>query len=224
VPGNASGGMDGIALKSLTVAFHEPGFVSKLNSENQFGPWFTLSDREKQQLGSPMGPANPQALNRYSYTLNNPVRYVDPSGHERYNVDPNDVSAITATFTERINTIRFTIRVVGLVGAGVAALGCLPGAVLAAGCAAGVGAVVLALDRVYERALDGINKELTSAAATAVKTGGSLVVDITENSVIITVRDAHGNIIRQTHFTNVPGTVTSELKKSLAEQGVRPQK
>ncbi|TAK27713.1 MAG: hypothetical protein EPO21_23565 [Chloroflexota bacterium] len=29
-------------------------------------------------------PANPQALNRYSYTFNNPVRYTDPAGH-----DPN---------------------------------------------------------------------------------------------------------------------------------------
>ncbi|GAB4412279.1 MAG: hypothetical protein Kow00123_26110 [Anaerolineales bacterium] len=26
-------------------------------------------------------PGNPQALNRYAYTLNNPVRYTDPSGH-----------------------------------------------------------------------------------------------------------------------------------------------
>lgn len=26
-------------------------------------------------------PGNPQALNRYSYTLNNPLRYIDPSGH-----------------------------------------------------------------------------------------------------------------------------------------------
>jgi RHS repeat-associated protein len=26
-------------------------------------------------------PGNPQALNRYSYTYNNPVRYTDPSGH-----------------------------------------------------------------------------------------------------------------------------------------------
>jgi len=26
-------------------------------------------------------PGNPQALNRYSYTLNNPVRYIDPSGY-----------------------------------------------------------------------------------------------------------------------------------------------
>jgi pyocin large subunit-like protein len=27
-------------------------------------------------------PYNPQALNRYSYCLNNPVKYTDPSGHE----------------------------------------------------------------------------------------------------------------------------------------------
>jgi hypothetical protein len=31
-----------------------------------------------------MGPANPQALNRYAYVLNNPVRYIDPSGHSIY--------------------------------------------------------------------------------------------------------------------------------------------
>jgi hypothetical protein len=73
--------MDGIALKPLTVSFVEPGFNSKLNSENQFGPWFMLSDKERQQLGNPMGPSNPQALNRYSYVQNNPVKYTDPSGH-----------------------------------------------------------------------------------------------------------------------------------------------
>lgn len=26
-------------------------------------------------------PANPQALNRYAYSINNPLRYIDPSGH-----------------------------------------------------------------------------------------------------------------------------------------------
>ncbi|MCP4613910.1 MAG: hypothetical protein GY845_34910 [Planctomycetes bacterium] len=32
-------------------------------------------------------PFNPQSLNRYSYCLNNPLKYVDPSGH---NPDPED--------------------------------------------------------------------------------------------------------------------------------------
>ncbi|MFC1870994.1 RHS repeat-associated core domain-containing protein [Chloroflexota bacterium] len=47
-------------------------------------------------------PANPQSLNRYSYCLNNPLKYNDPSGHqyeddyyyeslcEEYGVDPDD--------------------------------------------------------------------------------------------------------------------------------------
>jgi RHS repeat-associated protein len=29
-------------------------------------------------------PGNPQALNRYSYVLNNPLRYIDPTGHGHY--------------------------------------------------------------------------------------------------------------------------------------------
>jgi hypothetical protein len=66
VRGNASGSMDGVALKGLTVDFHEPGFVSTLGEQNGLGFWFQLSDDDKQQLGSPWGPANPQALNRYS--------------------------------------------------------------------------------------------------------------------------------------------------------------
>jgi RHS repeat-associated protein len=32
-------------------------------------------------------PANPQSLNRYSYCLNNPLKYTDPSGHEYTEAD-----------------------------------------------------------------------------------------------------------------------------------------
>ena len=87
VPGNASGGMDGVALRPLTVGFFETGFISKLNLENQFGPWYTLSDDARQQVGSPWGPSNPQALNRYSYVLNNPMRWTDPTGHQTLTKD-----------------------------------------------------------------------------------------------------------------------------------------
>jgi len=34
-----------------------------------------------------LGPANPQALNRYAYCLNNPLRYVDPTGHYSFGND-----------------------------------------------------------------------------------------------------------------------------------------
>ncbi len=30
------------------------------------------------------GAANPQSFNRYSYVLNNPLRYIDPTGHDRF--------------------------------------------------------------------------------------------------------------------------------------------
>jgi len=74
--------MDGVAVKPLTVGFHETQFLGKLNQENGFGFWFQLSDEARQQVGSPWGPTNPQALNRYSYVLNNPLKWTDPSGHD----------------------------------------------------------------------------------------------------------------------------------------------
>ena len=77
MPGNASGGMDGIALKPLTVSFSEPGFVAGLGNENRGGD---------EKLNT-MGPQNPQSLNRYSYVLNNPVRNTDPSGHDTWQIN-----------------------------------------------------------------------------------------------------------------------------------------
>ncbi|MDH7490604.1 MAG: RHS repeat-associated core domain-containing protein [Anaerolineae bacterium] len=36
------------------------------------------------------GPGNPQALNRYAYVYNNPMKYTDPSGHYIFEEDPDD--------------------------------------------------------------------------------------------------------------------------------------
>jgi hypothetical protein len=58
-------------LTPLTVGFHEIQFLSALNAENQE----TLTPDS-------MAPTAPQALNRYAYCLNNPLRYIDPTGHE----------------------------------------------------------------------------------------------------------------------------------------------
>lgn len=79
VPGAANGSMDGTALKPLTVDFHEPGFATGLVGENNQPFWFQMEDQE--EVPAPWGPANAQALNRYSYVQNNPLRYTDPTGH-----------------------------------------------------------------------------------------------------------------------------------------------
>jgi RHS repeat-associated protein len=77
VPGAASGAGGGaatigyderVALAPLTVGFHEPGFAAAANAENAF----TLAKGFFDPDSKPRtGPANPQALNRYSYVLKN---------------------------------------------------------------------------------------------------------------------------------------------------------
>ncbi len=93
VPGAASGTGGGAAtlgydsntrLTPLTVNLGE--FAAQINAENrevlQFGAFFQWDSKTRQEHNVPMGPANPQALNRYAYCLNNPLRYTDPTGHE----------------------------------------------------------------------------------------------------------------------------------------------
>lgn len=86
VPGMTNGS-DGLAamigydanarLAPLTVAFYEKQFISKVGEEN----------RNLQEGGSSAyqsGPENPQMLNRYSYCVAGPLRWVDPEGHKTF--------------------------------------------------------------------------------------------------------------------------------------------
>jgi RHS repeat-associated protein len=59
---------------ALVVDYHETQFLEQLNSENNL-----RLQNEKVQL--PPVPKNVQAFDRYAYSLNNPVKYTDPSGH-----------------------------------------------------------------------------------------------------------------------------------------------
>ena len=98
VPGAASGSGSSAAslgydsktrLTPLTVNLGE--FAAQVNDENrevlQFGAFFQWDSKVRQEHNVPMGPANPQALNRYAYCLNNPLRYVDPTGHYSFGND-----------------------------------------------------------------------------------------------------------------------------------------
>ncbi len=94
VPGVAEGkgggaatlGLNEQARSMLTVDFHEPQFVKRLSDEHQFtldhGFWFQLNGSKRNEAKDHWGPKNPQALNRYAYVLNNPLRYTDPTGYE----------------------------------------------------------------------------------------------------------------------------------------------
>jgi pyocin large subunit-like protein len=76
---------DKASIVPLTVDFHEPQFLAQLNAENRYtlehGFWFQLSADEKREDKVQRGPLNPQALNRFSYVLGNPLKYTDPTGH-----------------------------------------------------------------------------------------------------------------------------------------------
>ncbi len=86
--GGAGGTVGQEENSKLTVDFHESGFLTSAAKENatalQKGFWFQLSGEDRQQARDPWGPRNPQALSRYAYVLNNPLRYTDPSGHTWY--------------------------------------------------------------------------------------------------------------------------------------------
>jgi RHS repeat-associated protein len=74
-------------LTPLTVDFHETQFISVLGSENrellQFGPPALWDEETRKDHPVPAGTVNPQALNRYAYCLENPLRYIDPTGHNQ---------------------------------------------------------------------------------------------------------------------------------------------
>lgn len=97
VPGMAIGaggalgtlGMDkNASMKGLTTNYQEVGMVSAVNQENQVtiqkGFYFQLNNSDKKKTKAFDGPLNSQSLNRYSYVLNNPLRYSDPTGHSLY--------------------------------------------------------------------------------------------------------------------------------------------
>jgi len=80
--GNRNGAFSSLTTKRFTGQYHEQGlpggeglyFYNARWYDGQLGR-FVSADTVVPE------PGNPQSLNRYSYVLGNPLRYVDPSGH-----------------------------------------------------------------------------------------------------------------------------------------------
>jgi hypothetical protein len=107
-----------------------------VNGENALilkkGFLFQLSDKDRQNAKDPSGPQNPQALNRYSYVLNNPLRYTDPTGHYNYTfnwfigwVDGGVTPAGVMKELKENAQDYFPFRITPLNGCTVIAAGCL---------------------------------------------------------------------------------------------------
>jgi hypothetical protein len=71
---NAVGYIENANYSALVVDYHENQFLNQVNKENRV----RLADPSSKFPGVP---TNPLAYDRYAYSLNNPVRYNDPSGH-----------------------------------------------------------------------------------------------------------------------------------------------
>jgi RHS repeat-associated protein len=86
--GGAAASVGAYQNHRLTVDFHETGFTSSLHKEHKLtlekGFWFQLAEEDRKDVNEPWGPQNSQALNRYAYALNNPLRYTDPTGHSSH--------------------------------------------------------------------------------------------------------------------------------------------
>jgi RHS repeat-associated protein len=81
VPGvGESGNLDAVGYlgtanySALTVDYHENQLLDQLNTENR-------ARFQDSEFKLPPVPTNSIAFDRYAYSLDNPVRYTDPSGH-----------------------------------------------------------------------------------------------------------------------------------------------
>jgi hypothetical protein len=64
-----------------------------------------LSGEDRRQAKYEGGVQNPQALNRYSYVLNNPLRYTDPTGHDVRCYTPGCAGSVTNNSNGPIDVI-----------------------------------------------------------------------------------------------------------------------
>jgi RHS repeat-associated protein len=193
VPGAPSGTMNGVAVTPLTVDFHESGFRSKLNSESKAPFWFQMNGDARQQHGSPMGPANPQALNRYSYVQNNPLKYTDPTGHVAYQVSYDHLDRLITQFQQEITMLLGDMDILATAVGAAATAACSAGVVLAIACgAAASGAVLVAKQGVNADAHTIVNFLLDVKGLA--RKGDTIVYELIGDYLYATIYDKNGRV------------------------------
>jgi RHS repeat-associated protein len=191
----------------LTVDFHESGFLMSAAGENTTtllkGFWFQLSGEDRQNAREPWGPSNPQALGRYTYTLDNPLQYVDPTGHKKITVRGG--KAIAGFITQVGSKISTAINM-HMVGMGIiAAAGCALTGPLAGGCAAAAAASIATYGAAASEEKDALLTVLGYAADFAGDEGYIEVIqDDKTGEVTVVAHNARGQTQTYTNLGNGP--------------------
>lgn len=81
-----------VTTKRFTGQYHENGLTQSEGLSYYNARWYDAKLGRFLSADSIVpGSANPQAFNRYSYVLNNPLKYIDPTGHGHMcTADPYD--------------------------------------------------------------------------------------------------------------------------------------
>ncbi len=80
--GNRGGAFSNLTTKRFTGQYHESSLPGGEGLSYYNARWYDAKLGRFLSADTIVpGPANPQAFNRYSYVLNNPLKLIDPSGH-----------------------------------------------------------------------------------------------------------------------------------------------
>jgi RHS repeat-associated protein len=102
---NRSGAQSDLTDKRYTGQYHESGLAGTEGLYYYNARWYDPALARFMQADTIVPqPGNPQALNRYAYGLNNPVKYNDPSGH-------SPVSWLIQYVSHRVGTEAITVVV-----------------------------------------------------------------------------------------------------------------